>query len=44
MSTSFMQENACNVFAGWRGEPNDVALSVPPWLRCYMWHVFHLVA
>ena len=24
-------------------KPNDVALSVPAWLLCYMWHVFQLV-
>ena len=31
-------------FAKWRVKPNDVALSVPAWLLCYMWHVLQLVA
>ena len=42
-----LEETACNVcldiFAKWRVKPNDVALSVPAWLLCYMWHVFQLV-
>ena len=41
------EETACNVCldisAEWRVKPN-VALSVPAWLLCYMWHVFQLVA
>ena len=43
-----LEETACNVcldvFAEWRVKPNDVALSVPAWLLCYMWHVFQLLA
>ena len=43
-----LEETTCNVcrdnFAEWRVKPNDVALSVPAWLLCYMWHVFQLVA
>ena len=42
-----LEEAACNVCldisAEWRVKPNDVALSVPAWLLCYMWHVFQLV-
>ena len=37
-----VEETACNVcldiFAEWRVKQNDVALSVPAWLLCYMWH------
>ena len=43
-----LEETVCNVcfdiFAEWRVKPNDVALSVPSSLLCYMWHVFQLVA
>ena len=43
-----LEETACDVcldiFAKWRVKPNDVALSIPAWLLCYMWHVFQLVA
>ena len=43
-----LEETACDVcpdiFAEWRVKPNDVALSVPAWLLCYMWHVLQLVA
>ena len=43
-----LEETACNVcldiFVEWRVKPNDVALSVPAWLLCYMRHVFQLVA
>ena len=39
-----LEETACDVcldiFAKWRVKPNNVALSVPAWLLCYMWHVF----
>ena len=36
-----LEETECNVCfdicAEWRVKPNDVALSVPSWLLCYMW-------
>ena len=42
------EKTACNVcldvLAECRVKPNDVALPVPAWLLCYMWHVFQLVA
>ena len=43
-----LEETACNVccdiFAEWRVKQNDVALSIPAWLLCYVWRVFQLVA
>ena len=52
MRVNKLEETACNVcldiFAEWGGgggvKPNDVALSVPASLLCYMRHVFQLVA
>ena len=42
-----LEETACDVcldiLAKWGVKPNDVALSVPAWLLCYMWHVFQLM-
>ena len=47
MSTSLRKRRAMFVltfFVEWRIKPNEVALSVPAWLLCYMRHVFQLVA
>ena len=42
-----LEETSCDVcldsFAKWRVKPNNVALSVPAWLLCNMWHLFQLV-
>ena len=32
-----------NVFAKWGIEPNDIALSIPAGLMCYMQHVFQFM-